>query len=146
MAGKTDYLENKWLALLFNAANIANIADNAASSPLTTLYLSLHTSDPTDAANAQTTNECNYVSYARVGVARNSSGWTVTGNSVSPVNPVVFATAGTGTSSQTATHVGIGTAASGAGQLLLVGALSPAIAIVEGVTPEFKTTSTVTED
>ena len=59
MAGKTDYLENKWLALLFNAANIANIADNAASSPLTTLYLSLHTSDPTDAANAQTTNECN---------------------------------------------------------------------------------------
>jgi hypothetical protein len=41
----------------------------------------------------------------------------------------------------------IGTLASGnPGQILFSGALSPAISIVEGVTPEIKTSSTITED
>ena len=101
MAGKSDYLENKVLALIFNAQNIANIADNASSGPLTNLYVRLHTSDPTDAANAQTTNECNYVGYSSVAVARTSGGWTITGSSVSPTSPITFPTAGTGTTPQT---------------------------------------------
>jgi len=58
MSGKTAYLENAWLKLLFQAVAIANIADNAASSPLTALYISLHTADPTDTpATEQTQNE-----------------------------------------------------------------------------------------
>lgn len=147
MAGKSDYLENKVLALIFNAQTIANIADNASSGPLTNLYVRLHTSDPTDAANAQTTNKYNYVGYSSVAVARTSGGWTITGSSVSPTSPITFPTAGTGTTPQTASHVTIGTQASpNAGQILFSGALSPAISIVEGVTPEIKTTSTITED
>jgi hypothetical protein len=38
--------ENDIAKLIFNATAIANIADNAASSPLTSLYVALHTADP----------------------------------------------------------------------------------------------------
>ena len=37
---------NNLLKLIFNAVAWANMADNAAASPLTNLYLSLHTADP----------------------------------------------------------------------------------------------------
>lgn len=145
MAGKTDVFENDFLKLLFNGTPIANIADNAASAPITNLYLSLHTADPTDAApTGQTSNETTYGSYARVAVARTSGGWTVTGNSVSPTANVEFPECTSGTA--TVTHVGIGTAASGTGKLLYAGSISPSIAIATGVTPRLTTASTLTED
>ena len=50
MAGKTAYLENAILKLIFNGTAIANIADNASASPATGWWLSLHTADPTDTA------------------------------------------------------------------------------------------------
>lgn len=62
---KGNTFENDWLLLIFNATAIANIADNAASAPLTNLYVSLHTADPGEAGD-QTTNEAAYTSYARV--------------------------------------------------------------------------------
>ena len=68
---KGNTFENDILKLIFNATAIANIADNAASSPLTNLYASLHTADPGEAGD-QTTNETSYTSYARVAVARTS--------------------------------------------------------------------------
>jgi hypothetical protein len=145
MAGKTDVFENDLLKLMFNATAIANVADNAASSPITTWYLSLHTSDPTDAAaSGQSTNETTYTGYARIGLARTSGAWTVTGNSVSPVANVDFGTCTAGTA--TITHVGVGSAASGTGKLFYAGALSPSIAVVSGVIPRLTTASTITED
>lgn len=149
MAGKTDVFELDILKLIFNGTAIANIADNAASSPVTTLYLSLHTSDPTDAAaSGQLTNETTYTGYARVSVSRNSGGWlcqTVSGvSNVSPVSNVTFGQCTAGTA--TITHVGIGTAATGAGKLLFSGSLSPSIPVVVGVTPQITTASTITED
>lgn len=77
---KGNTFENDFLKLVFNATAIANIADNAATSPLTNLYVSLHTADPGEAGD-QTTSEITYTSYARVAVARTSGGWTVTANS-----------------------------------------------------------------
>jgi hypothetical protein len=141
---KGDTFENDVLKLIFNATAIANIADNAASSPLTNLYVSLHTADPGD-AGSQTTSEISYTGYARVAVARTTGGWTVTGNSVSPVAEISFGamTAGTG---GTATHAAVGTAVSGTGKLLYKGALSPTIAVSNGVTPKITTGSTITED
>jgi hypothetical protein len=145
MAGKTDVFENDFLKLIFQGTAIANIADNAASAPLTNLYMSLHTADPTDAAaSGQSTNETAYTSYVRVAVARTSGGWTVTGNVVSPTANVSFAQCTGGTS--TITHVGIGTASSGTGKLLFSGALSPSIAVSTGVVPQITTSSTITED
>lgn len=140
---KGNTFENDLLLLIFNATAIANIADNAASSPLTNLYVSLHTGDPGEAGN-QTTNECAYTSYARVAVARSGSGWTVTGNSVSPAANIDFPEATGGT--ETATHFGVGTAASGTGKLLYKGAISPNISISTGVTPRLTTATAITED
>jgi hypothetical protein len=140
---KGDTFENDLLKLIFNGTAIANIADNAAASPLTNLFVALHTADPGDAGN-QTTNEVSYTGYARATVARTSGGWTVTGNSVSPTATIAFGacTAGTGT----ATHASIGVAVSGATKILYKGALSPTIAFAPGVTPQIGTTSTITED
>lgn len=140
---KGNTFENDFLRLVFNATAIANIADNAASSPLANLFVSLHTADPGEAGD-QTTSEIAYTSYARVAVARSGSGFTVTGNSVSPVANIDFPT-GTG-GSGTATHFGIGTAVSGAGKLLYKGSISPTIVCGNGITPRLTTASAVTED
>lgn len=140
---KGDTFENDLLKLIFTAVAIANIADNAASAPLTDLYVSLHSSDPGEAGN-QETNEIVYTSYARVSVARTGAGFTVTASSVSPAANVDFP-AGTG-GSDTATHFGIGTLASGTGKLLYSGTVTPNIVCGDGVTPRLTTASTVTED
>lgn len=140
---KSNTFENDILKLIFNATAIANIADNAGTSPLTDLYVSLHTADPSETGD-QTSNEIAYTSYARVAVARSGVGWTVTDNSVSPAANITFPT-GTG-GSGTATHVGIGTASSGAGKLLYKGALTPNIVCGNGITPQITTASTITED
>ena len=140
---KGDTFENDFLKLIFNATAIANIADNAATSPLTNIYVSLHTADPGE-TGTQTTSETTYTGYARVAVARTSGGWIVTANSVSPVANIVFGawTAGAGT----ITHFGIGTLSSGAGKLLYKGPVTPNIVLGTGVVPTLGTGSTVTED
>lgn len=140
---KSNVFENDLLKLIFQAAPIANLADNAASGPLANLYVSLHTADPGEAGD-QTTSEVAYTSYARVAVARTAGGWTVTANSVSPVADVGFP-AGTG-GSGTGTYWGVGTASSGAGKLLYSGPVTPNIVCGNGITPKLTTASTVTED
>lgn len=135
--------ENDLAKLIFNATAIANIADNAASSPATNLYLSLHTADPGEAGD-QTTSEITYTSYARVAVARTSGGFTVTNNVVSLTANVDFP-AGTG-GSGTASFFGVGTASAGAGKLLASGGISPTIVTGNGVTPRLTTGTTITFD
>jgi hypothetical protein len=140
---KGNTFENDWLKLIFNATAIANIADNAASSPLTNLQVSLHTADPGETGD-QTTSEATYTSYARVAVARTSGGWTVTANSVSPAANIDFPAATGGTN--TITHFGVGSASSGAGKLLYKGTVTPNISVSNGVTPRLTTASAITED
>lgn len=134
----TDYL-----SMVFNAAAIANICDNAATSPLTSLYLALHTAAPGD-AGSQSTNECVYGGYARKAVARNSTGFTVSGQSVTLTANQDFPEATSGT--ETATHWSIGTASTGTGKILYHGTITPNISIAVGVTPRLTTGSTVSED
>lgn len=144
---KGNTFENDWLKLIFNATAIANIADNAGTSPLTNLYVSLHTADPGEAGD-QTTSEVStgaYAGYARVAVARTTGGWTVTNSSVSPAANIDFAAA-TGGTGATITHFAVGTASSGAGKILYKGAVSPTISVSNGVTPRLTTGSTITED
>lgn len=141
---KGNTFENDWLKLIFNATAIANIADNAASSPLTNLYVSLHTADPGEAGD-QTTSEISYTSYARVAVARSGSGWTVTANSVSPAAEIAFP-ASTGGTGGTVTHFAVGTASSEAGKILYSGTVTPNIGVTTGVTPKLTTATAITED
>lgn len=141
---KGNVFENDLLKLIFNGTGIGNIADNAGSGPLANLYVSLHTADPGEAGD-QEENECAYTSYARVAVARSGAGWTVDGNSVSPVDEIEFPQATGG--SETATHFAVGTAASGAGKILYYGTVTPNIIIANGVTPILSTGATaITED
>lgn len=138
-----DTFENDFAKLLFQATAIANIADNAASSPLTSLYVSLHTSDPGEAGN-QTTNETSYTSYVRVAVLRSGSGWTVTNNSVAPAAAINFAQCTGG--SATITHFGVGTASSSTGKLIGSGTVTPNISVVSGVSPQLTTSTAITFD
>jgi len=139
---KGDTFENDILKLIFNGTAIADLAENDTSTPATTLTVALHTADPGE-AGTQATNETAYTGYARQTVARTSGGWTVTGNSVSPVANIDFpeCTAAPGAN---ITHASVGTGV--ANKLLWKGALSAAIVMAVGVIPRIKTTSTVTED
>lgn len=134
--------DNDLLKLIFNATAISLIADNTATTPLTNLFVSLHTADP-GSGGSQTTSEAAYTSYARVAVARTSGGWTVTSNSVSPAATIVFPAATGG--SETETFFAVGTLTSGAGKILYSGAISPTIVVSSGVTPELTTATAITE-
>jgi len=135
---ETDLLE-----LIFNATAISNIADDAGTSPLTNLWVSLHTGDVGESGD-QTTNEATYTSYARVSVARTSGGWTVSGNSVSPASNIDFPEATGGT--ETITHFAIGTDETSTGKVLAYGSISPTISVSTGVIPRITTSSTLTLD
>lgn len=140
---KGNTFENDLLKLIFNATAIANLAINATSSPLTVLWISLHTADPGEAGN-QTTNETSYGAYARASVARTTAGWVVTNNSVSPAAQIAFPAATSGTA--TITHAAIGTASSGSGKILYKGTVTPNLSVSAGTTPRLNTGSAVTED
>lgn len=134
---KTNAWENDLLLLLFNNTAASGIGDASGLQPSATagsLYVSLHSADPGE-AGSQTSNEISYTSYARVAVARSAGGWTVATNTVTNAAIVAFPQCTGG--SATATHFGVGTASSGAGKLLYKGALTNALAISNGITPQF---------
>lgn len=141
---KSNLLENSLLLLFFNATTFDNIAQNDASSPLTNLYVSLHTADPTETGD-QTASEATYTDYARVAVARTSGGWTVTGDTAENAAAIIFPEASGG--SNTITHFAIGELASGAGDIYYIGTLSASLAVSTGIEPQFAAGDlTVTED
>lgn len=140
MTGTGSTFANDLLLLIFQGTTIANVAQNATSAPITNIYASLHTADPT--SGNQTTSEAAYTSYARVAVARTSGGWTVSTNTVVPVATISFPAATGG--SETEAYAGLGSASSGAGLLFFAGAISPTIAVSNGVTPQLTTASTLT--
>lgn len=139
---KGNTFENDLLALIFNATAIADLAENDSSSPATTLTVALHTADPGE-AGTQSTNEIAYTGYARIAVNRNSGGWTVSGNSVSPASAITFGEM-TGGAGGTVTHFSVGTGVSN--KLLYSGPVSPNIVVTNGVTPELGTGTAITED
>ena len=147
-SGKTTSYASNLLKLIFNATTYNSNASNGiaingtAGTPVANLYVSLHTGT-LSASSTQSTSEAAYMGYARVAVARTSSGWTVTSNSVSPAATIVFGACTGGT--ETETYFGIGTDSTGTGTLLYWGAISPTIAVSSGVTPELTTATAITE-
>jgi hypothetical protein len=139
----SNSMENAFALFFFNATAWANVADNAASSPIANWQLSLHTADPGEAGD-QTTSEITYTSYARKAVARTSGGFSVSGGVASLVANADFV-AGTG-GSGTATYCGLGTASSSTGVLEISGAISPSIVTGNGVTPRLTTATTFSID
>jgi len=131
----TDTFENQILGLILTGSAIPAIADNAASTPVTNLYISLHTANPGE-GGTQATSEAAYTGYSRAVIARSGTGWTVVGGVASNNAPVSFGQC-TASPGGNITHVGIGTAASGAGTLLLYDALDTAIVMQVGTSPFF---------
>jgi len=124
---KTNTFENDLLLLVFNNTDITLIGDAAGlqnSAAAGSLYVSLHTAEPGEAAS-QTTSETAYTNYARIAVARSGAGWTVSSNSVSNAAAITFATCGV--TGATITHWGIGTDSSGAGKMLYTGPLGSVV-------------------
>lgn len=133
----TNASETALLNLLFNNAAWAGVGDAGGLQPSVApgnYFVALHTADPAEAGN-QATNEIAYTGYARVGVARGPAGWTVSGATVNNTAQVQYGQCTSG--SGTASHFSIGTAANGAGQILLKGALNSSLAISNGITPLF---------
>lgn len=132
---KSNTSANDYVALLYNATAIANIADNAATSPLTNIWVAAHTADPF-AAGTQSTSEASYTGYARPAVARTSGGFTCSNGVVTLVADASFGACTGG--SATLTHWSTGVAVSGATKVLHRGVFGsrqgPFTAIVSGNT------------
>lgn len=130
-------------ALIWTGTPIPGLADNAASSPITSIQIGLHTGDPS--AGNQTTSEAGYTSYARVAVARSADGYDEGLGEGEIVNDdeIAFPVATGG--SATVTHASCGTAASGTGVLIIAGALTASRAITAGILPRFPVGSFVVE-
>jgi hypothetical protein len=144
---KSNTFENDFLKHVFQNAAIALVGDATGlrgSASAGSLYVSLHTSDPGEAGD-QASNEAAYTSYARVAVARTAGAWTVTGNVVENAATVAFPSCTGG--NETITYFGIGSDASGAGKLLYSGSVGNALAVSNGIIPEFAAAALqVTED
>jgi hypothetical protein len=125
---------NNLLKLIFNGTAWTSIADNTATSPATNLYLSLHTADP-GVGGTQSTNETSYTNYVRIAVARTNVGWTVTTNTAANAALAQFAQCGA--TGATLTYVAIGMLSTGAGIILYSGALNSALAVANGIQPQF---------
>lgn len=127
MSAKGNTFENDVVKLTFNGTAYSWNAN-------TDLYISLHTADPGE-AGSQTTSECAFGSYARVTVARTSGGFTVSGDTASNAAVISFPECTSG--SETVTHVAIGTATSGTGQIIYKGSLTASRAVSSGITLQF---------
>jgi hypothetical protein len=134
---------NDLLKLMLLGTAIANIADNAATSPLTSVFLSLHTASPS--GGTQSTSEAAYTSYARTSRTRDnnaSTGWNVSTNTAA-LQALTSFPAGTG-GGETVTHFQLGTLTSGTGKALFWGTVTPNIVTGNGVTPQLTTATMLT--
>ncbi len=144
-----DTFENDLMKLIFNATAIANIADNAGSGPLASLFLSLNTADPGETGTAAT-SEIAYTGYtARFTSARDtgtSTRFIVTNNTANPAANMDFQ-AGTG-GSGTASYFTVTTVVTpaNASKILFSGTVTPNIVTGNGVTPRLTTATAISID
>jgi hypothetical protein len=125
------------LNLYFTNANHANVGDATGLRGSTTpgsLFYALHTADPGD-TGSQASNEISYTGYARASAARSGAGFAVSGKNVSPAVEASFGKR-TDTGTGTVYFWSVGTAASGAGNLILRGGIGLAPRPFTGATSD----------
>lgn len=134
---------NNVLALLYNATAWANIADNAAASPVTNIKMRLATASYTGASTGSS-NEATYTNYVPQDVARTTGGWDApsggaTANAAAIEFPQCGASGNTITSACTSK-------AAGASDVFHYGDLNASIAVSNQIQPRFPAGSvTITE-
>ncbi len=138
MGAKTTAAATSLLNHILNNLAWTSIGDAPGLLPSATtgvLWLGLHTADPGVGGN-QTTNELAYTGSGRISVARDGTQWSVVGNTATNLALLTFAACAGG--GGTATFVGIGTDAAGAGNLLYRATITFPVAgllISPGITP-----------
>lgn len=134
---KSNTTENDLVKFIFNNTAIS-------WSGVGNLFVALHTADPGE-AGVQNTSEATYTGYARVSVSRDTGGWSVTGATAQNTAQTQFGLCTAG--SETLTHFSIGTASTGAGQVLYKGSLNSPINVSANIQPQFAAGALqVTED
>jgi hypothetical protein len=132
----SDYFKDAILNHILKNVAISDIGDASglpASATAGNLYISFHTGNPV--AGDQSTSEATYGGYARKSINRGSD-WTVSSGEGYNATVQTFDTCTSG--SNTITHVGIGTALSGAGTILFVYALGgDSFVVSTGIIPSF---------
>lgn len=125
---------NNFLALLYNATAWANIADNAAASPVTNIKMRLATASYTGASNGSS-NETAYTNYAAQDVARTTGGWTApSGGATSNAAAVEFPQCGVTGATITSACTSKG---AGASEIFHYGDLNASIAVANQIQPRF---------
>ena len=132
MPAKGTTYAGQLLALIFNGVDIPGLADNTVTAPLTELWVALHTASP-GPAGTQSTSEAAYTGYARQAVPRSTLGFTVAGATVTLAADVVFPVATAG--SETETFFSVGTAQTGAGEILYFGPVAQNVAVAVNIQP-----------
>lgn len=145
MAGsKTNAFETDWAEHIFQNAAITNIGDATGliGGVEGSLFVALYTTDPTETGAAG--SEATFGSYARQGVVRSASGWTVSGALTDNAALITFPEASSG--SETITHITIMTAIT-SGDPLFYADLNTSRLVNTGTTLEFAIGAlTITED
>ena len=133
-----DFFEDDVLENWFENAAIPNVGDAGGIQPSVgagNFYHSLHTALVAEATNDQTNNEAAYTGYGtRPSTARAGAEWNVASGLVDNVNVIAFPAS---TSSETETHFGLGSAATGVGNLFMHGALTASRQVSDGSTPQY---------
>lgn len=144
----TDKLSQDLLKHVFNGTAITNVS---ATGGTTSIWLSLHTADPTNAGS--TAAEGGYTAYTRVLTDRSTStaGWAVTSGTstpatVAPTGNVSFPQVATN-STGTFTHCAVWpSSAATASSAWYVGTVTPNINFSQNVTPQLTSASSITQD
>lgn len=142
---KATAICNNILNLMYRAGAWANVADNAGASPLTQVYLGLHTADLTAATGLQNQNETAYTNYIRKSTSRSATDWAAaSGGSLSNATLQQFAQCGV--TGSTVTHVSTGVGSAGATASWHYGALNSSLAVANGITPQFNIGALVVQE
>lgn len=125
---------NNILALIYNATAWANIADNAAGSPVTNIYVALATASYS-VSSTMSSNETAYTNYVRQTVARTTGGWTApAGGAISNVAAIEYPQCGITGATITSAAAG---KATGASDIFHYGDLNASIVVSNQIQPRF---------
>jgi len=140
MSSMTNALETELALLMFNNTDVANVGDAAGlqnSAAAGSSQLALSTSALTDADTLLTATEVAYTGYARPTQTRDSSGWTISGDTASNAALIQFGEMTAG-GPDTVVHLGCGLIATGnvlklhqdlAGDLVVNNSVNPQLSV-----------------
>jgi hypothetical protein len=131
---KSTAASNAIVALIYNATPWANIADNAAASPVTNIYIALATASY-GVSSTLSSNETAYTNYVRQFAARTTGGWTAPASgSTSNVAAIEYPQCGVTGATITSAATG---KATGAAEVYHYGDLNASIAVSNLIQPRF---------